>query len=55
MTERCIHCGCELRTEEEKENHVCANCFGALCDETNAEDARRYEEECLIADADANK
>ena len=41
----CLHCGCELRTGEERENHVCASCFGALCDEINTEDEYQYEDE----------
>ena len=45
IEKRCPHCGCDLRTEEEKENRICANCFGALCDEINDMDGRESWEE----------
>ena len=36
--ELCIHCGCELKTDSEKESGICGGCLNTInnrCDNTN--------------------
>lgn len=36
--EKCVHCGCELKTDSEKESGICGGCLSTInsrCDNTN--------------------